>query len=179
MSQRGLEYDEPVTDLTRDAYFVPETKRVAVLFDELRQTGNQVAIAVDEFGGLAGLVTLKRLSEEVVGPVGEEGIGAQEEYEAIDRNTFQVEGGMSIDEVNEELEIDLPTGEFETIAGFALEVLGHIPAQGEQFEYGTLHFEIVEMDALKIETIRVTMQSAGGAARVEADPGQARGDGAQ
>ena len=81
----------------------PETKPIAELFDELRQWGNQMAIAVDEYGGLAGMVTLKRLSEEVVGPVGEEGQGPEEEYEAIDRNTFQVDGGMSIEEANEEL----------------------------------------------------------------------------
>jgi putative hemolysin len=177
MSTRGIDYDGSVTDLTRDAHYVPETKRISELFDELRRSGNQMAIAVDEFGGLAGLVTLKRLSEEVVGPVGEEGMAPEEEYETIDKDTFQVDGGMSIDEVNEELEIDLPSGDFETIAGFALEVLGHIPAEGEQFDYGSLSFEITQMDALKIETIRVTRTpDAGSGDRDETDTGQARGD---
>ena len=177
MSTRGIDYESSVTDLTRDAHYVPETKRISELFDELRQSGNQMAIAVDEFGGLAGLVTLKRLSEEVVGPVGEEGVAPEEEYEAIDKNTFQVDGGMSIDEVNEELEIDLPSGDFETIAGFALDTLGHIPAEGEQFEYGPLSFEITLMDALKIETIRVTRTpDVGSGDQIEADTGQARGD---
>ena len=180
MSTRGIDYDGSVTDLTRDAHYVPETKRISELFDELRQSGNQMAIAVDEFGGLAGLVTLKRLSEEVVGPVGEEGAAPEEEYEAIDKNTFQVDGGMSIDEVNEELEIDLPPGDFETIAGFALDILGHIPAEGEQFEYGPLSFEITLMDALKIETIRVTKTpDVGSGDQVETDTGQARGDSTQ
>lgn len=177
MSTRGIDYDSSVTDLTRDAHYVPETKRISELFDELRQSGNQMAIAVDEFGGLAGLVTLKRLSEEVVGPVGEEGEAPEEEYETIDKNTFQVDGGMSIDEVNEELGIDLPSGDFETIAGFALDTLGHIPAEGEQFEYGSLSFEITLMDALKIETIRVTRTpDVGSGDQIEADTGQARGD---
>ena len=177
MSTRGIDYDGSVTDLTRDAHYVPETKRISELFDELRQSGNQMAIAVDEFGGLAGLVTLKRLSEEVVGPIGEEGVAPEEEYETIDKDTFQVDGGMSIDEVNEELEIGLPSGDFETIAGFALEVLGHIPAEGEQFDYGLLSFEITQMDALKIETIRVTRTpDAGSGDQDETDTGQARGD---
>jgi len=177
MSTRGIDYDGSVTDLTRDAHYVPETKRISELFDELRQSGNQMAIAVDEFGGLAGLVTLKRLSEEVVGPVGEEGMAPEEEYETIDKDTFQVDGGMSIDEVNEELEIGLPSGDFETIAGFVLEVLGHIPAEGEQFDYGPLSFEITQMDALKIETIRVTRTpDAGSGDQDETDTGQARGD---
>ncbi len=156
MSAKGMGLDDPATDVMRDAYFVPETKRAAELFDELRRSGNQMAIVVDEFGGVAGLVTLKTLLEEVVGPVGEEGSGPQDEYESIDRNTFQVDGGMSIDEVNEELGIDLPEGDFETIAGFALAALGHIPVQGEQFEFANLRLEITEMNGLKIEAVKVT-----------------------
>ena len=180
MSAQGIDDGEPVTDVIRDSYFVPETKRIAELFDELRQSGNQMAIAADEYGGLAGLVTLKRLSEEVVGPVGEEGEAPEEEYEAIDRDTFQVDGGMSVDEANEELQINLPEGDFETIAGFALDVLGRIPAEGEQFEYGKLRFEITSMDNLKIGTIKVTRTlSIEEGASVEADTGKARRDAAE
>lgn len=156
MSSERLDFDDPVTDIIRDAYFVPETKPIAELFHELRHSGNQMAIAVDEYAGLAGMVTLKRLSEEVVGPVGEEGMGPEEEYEAIDRNTFQVDGGMSIEEANEELGLVLPEGEYETIAGFVLEILGHIPAVGDRFEYHDLRFAVIEMDNLKIEAVRVT-----------------------
>ena len=177
MSTKGINLDDSVTEVIRDAYFMPETKRIAELFGELRQSGNQMAIAVDEYGGLAGLVTLKRLSEEVVGPVGEEGEGPEEEFEAIDQNTFQVDGGMSIDEANEELDIDLPEGDFETVAGFALDVLGHIPVAGERFEFGDLSFEIIEMTELKIETIKVTKtEASGGDGRIETDPGAARRD---
>ena len=180
MSTRGITPSDPVTAAIRDAFYVPETKRIAKLFDELRHSGNQMAIAVDEYGGLAGLVTLKRLSEEVVGPVGEEGAGPEEEYETIDENTFQIEGGMDIDEVNEELGIALPEGDFETIAGFVLDVLGHIPQEREQFEYQNLRFEIVRMQDLKIETIKVTRtQAIESGARIETDTGQARGDSAE
>ena len=180
MSTKGINYDDSVTEVIRDAYFVPETKRIAELFNELRQSGNQMAIAVDEYGGLAGLVTLKRLSEEVVGPVGEEGEGPEEEYEAIDRYTYQVDGGMSIDEANEELGVNLPEGDFETIAGFALDVLGHIPTEGERFEYGDLTFEITQMSELKIETVKVTKaQTTESGAQIEADTGTPRGDTAE
>ncbi len=172
MSSEGIDFDDPVTDMIRDAHFVPETKPIAELFDELRQSGNQMAIAVDEYGGLAGLVTLKRLSEEVVGPVGEEGEGPEEEYEAIDLNTFQVDGGMSIEEANEELVLRLPEGEYETIAGFVLEILGHIPVVGERFEYRNLRFAVIEMDNLKIEAVRVTRsRPVEDGAAVETDTG--------
>ena len=174
ISAKGMKLEDPITDVIRDAYFVPETKRIAELFDELRHSGNQLAIAVDEYAGLAGLVTLKRLSEEVVGPVGEEGRAPEEEYEAIDRNTFQVDGGMSIDEVNEELGINLPEGDFETIAGFLLDALGHIPTEGEQYESDNLKLEVTEMKELKIEAVRVTKTEApAGGAPVETDSGQA------
>ena len=156
MSRRQLSPDEVVTELIRDAYYVPETKRIAELFDELRQTGNQMAIAIDEYGGIAGIVTLKRLLEEVAGRVGEEGASPEEEYEAIGTGTFQVDGGMSIDEVKEELGIELGQGEYETVAGFVLDVLGHIPAQGEQFQHGRLKVEVTEMRDLKIETVKMT-----------------------
>ena len=156
LAEGGIPQDGSVTEVIRDAYFVPETKRIAELFDELRLSGNQIAIAVDEYGGMAGLVTLKRLLEEVMGRVGEEGAQLEEEYEAIDEHTFQVEGGMDIDQVNEELGINLPEGEFETIAGFVLDHLGHIPSEGEQLEHGGIKLEVTQMNALKIETIKVT-----------------------
>ena len=157
MAQTDLRYQDSVTEAIRDTYFVPETKRISDLFEELRTTGNQIALVIDEFGGVTGLVTLKRLLEVVVGPVGEEGESPEEEFRAIDENTFHVEGGMSVQEANEEMNIELPQGDdYETIAGFALYVLGHIPAKGEQFEYDNLTFEILDMQDLRIEEIRVT-----------------------
>ena len=80
----------------------------------------------------------------------------EDEYKAIDEYTFHVEGGMDIEEVNQEIGIELPDGEYETLAGFVLDVLGHIPDEGEQFDFGDLKFEILEMQDLKIEEISVT-----------------------
>lgn len=156
LASRALTHDEPVTDFVRDVYFVPETKRIAELFEEARRAGNQMAIAIDEFGGIAGLVTVKSLLEEVVGRVGEEGLSPEEEYEAIGANTFQIDGGMSIDEAMEELGIEFPEGEFDTVAGFVLDVLGHIPTHGEQFEYRDLKMEVTRMEGLRIGTIKLT-----------------------
>lgn len=152
----GMDMGDIVTEVLRDPLFVPETKRTAELFEEMRKDGHQMAIIVDEYGGLAGLVTLKRLSEEVVGAHGEEGAAPEEEYESLDDNTFQVEAAMSIDEANEDLGLNLPSGEFDTLAGFVLDRLGHIPREGETLEYEDLKIEVIEMRALKIETVKVT-----------------------
>ena len=175
MANEGVDYNASATDVQREAYFVPETKRISELFDELRQSGHQMAIVIDEFGGVAGLVTLKSLLEVVVGPVGEEGEAPEEEFRAIDENTFHVEGGMSIQEANQELEIELPEGEFETIAGFVLETLGHIPVVNEEFEHENLKFEIIDMQGLRIEEIKITKsETREGGESGEFDTGQAR-----
>lgn len=156
MAQRGLEYEESVGGMVREAMFVPETKPVAELFDELRQSGNQMAVVVDEHGSLAGIVTLKQLSEKVMGRTGEEGAGPKTEYDLVTRDTFRVEGRMAIDEANDALGLDLPEGDYETVAGFALEILGRIPAEGDQFEYGSLAFRVTQMEGLRIRAIEVT-----------------------
>ena len=158
----GLKYDDSITEVIRDAYFVPETKRVPDLFGEMRAVGSQMALVIDEFGGVSGLVTLKSLLEVLVGPFGEEGESPEDEYRAIDENTFIVEGGMSILEVNQQTILELPDGDYETIAGFALYVLGNIPSQGERFEYGSMTMEITRMAGLKIEEIRVTVSEPAG-----------------
>ena len=156
LAVNGLTDEDSVTDVIRDVHFVPETKGIAQLFDELRQSGNQMAIAVDEFGGVAGLVTLKQLIEDVMGRVGEEGIGAEEEMTLVGQDTYEVDGGMSIDEARDRLELDIEEGDFETVAGWALERLGHIPTQGESFEADGVAAEIISMDNLKIEALRLT-----------------------
>ena len=156
LAVNGLTDEDSVTDVIRDVHFVPETKRIAELFDELRMSGNQMAMAVDEFGGVAGLVTLKQLIEDVVGRVGEEGVGTEEEMTLVGRDTYEVDGGMSIDEARDRLELDIEEGDFETVAGWALERLGHIPSAGETFDADGFTVEIIEMDNLKIETLRLT-----------------------
>jgi len=156
MASKTITDQEPLTDFVRDVYFVPETKRIAELFEETRRAGNQMAVAIDEFGGIAGLVTAKSLLEEVVGRVGEEGLSPEEEYEVIGTDTFQIEGSMSIDEATAELGIVLPEGEYDTVAGFVLEILGHIPNQGEQFEYRDLKIEITRMENLRVGAIKLT-----------------------
>ena len=148
--------DYPVTGLLRPVDFVPDTKLVGTLFREMQKVGSQMALAVDEFGGIAGLVTLKQLMEEIVGPVGEEGMQPEVEYETIDENTFHIDGGMQIEEANEELGLDLPKGDYETVAGFILEALGHIPTEGEQFRHNGLRLVVTQVRGMRIEKVMVT-----------------------
>lgn len=154
----GADPDETALAEAKPVRFAPETKRMDELFKEMRLSGDQIAMVVDEYGGVAGLVTLKRLVEGIVGKVEEEGeeqSGAQE-IAAGDERAFEVAGGLSISDANEQLALGLPAGEYETVAGFLLERLGRIPDEGAEISYGGLHFTILEMRGVRIARARVT-----------------------
>ena len=148
-----------VDDLVRPAYFTPETKHINELFAEMRDKNYRMCVVVDEFGGTAGIVSLSRLVEEIVGPVGDELAAVEKEYEAINAYTFQIDGSMRIEEVNEEMDLQLPEGDYETVAGFVLHLLGHIPKRGEQLRYKDLKLVITKMRGVKIEEILLTKEA--------------------
>lgn len=155
LGQPGIRLGDIVTDLElRAAHFVPETKSVAETFAEMQQGGYGLTLAVDEFGGIAGLVTMKQMLEVIVGQV-EEGVAPQQEYTAVDDNTFQVNAGMSILQANESLNLDLPEGEYQTVAGFILDRLGYIPEIGEIVEYENLKMTVRAMNGVRIEMVEV------------------------
>jgi len=148
-----------VDDLIRPAYFTPETKHINELFTEMRDQNRRMSVVVDEFGGTAGVVSLSRLVEEIVGPVGDELAAVEKEFEVINEYTFQVDGGMRIEEANEEMGLELPEGDYETVAGFVLSLLGNIPTPNEQLRYRGLKMVITEMRGPKIEKILLTKES--------------------
>ena len=147
-----------IDEMVRPAYFAPETKRINELFGEMRDKNFRMCVVVDEFGGTAGIVSLSRLVEEIVGPVGDELSQIEKEYEVINEYTFQIDGSMRIEEVNEEMELELPEGDYETVAGFVLHLLGHIPRTNEQLKYKDMKLVITEMKGLKIEKILLTRE---------------------
>jgi len=151
--------ESTINDLVRPAYFAPESKHIDELFVEMRDNNYRMAVVVDEYGGTAGIVSLTRLVEEIVGEVGDELAGLEKDYEIINDYTFQIDGSMRIDEANEEMELDLPEGEdYETVAGFILSLLGHIPRRNEQLRYRGLKIVITEMKGQKIEKILLTRE---------------------
>jgi putative hemolysin len=154
----NIQHDSSIDKLARRAYFVPESKPIAELFTELQESGGQMAIVVDEFGGTAGLVTLEKLLEEIVGEFGDELARVRTTFETIDENSFQIDGSMRLDDANEKLELELPEGDYETVAGFVLNLLGRIPKEGEQLKYHNLKLVITEMKGVKIERILVTKE---------------------
>ena len=152
-----LHSQDNVTGLLRPGYFVPETKAVGSTFAEMQQGGYGIVLTVDEFGGIAGLVTLEQLLEVIVGQVGEEGTGPEEVYAAVDKDTFRLDAGASISEINEKLDLSLPEGDYQTVAGFILDQLGRIPEVGEVIEYRDLYLTIKVMDGVRIEEVELRL----------------------
>ncbi len=148
-----MELEDSVTELLRDPYFVPETKTVADTFSEMQQGGHGLVLTVDEFGGIAGLVTLKQNLSVIVGQVDEERDEEAEEYSEIDESTYRLNASMTIISANERLNLDLPEGDYQTVAGFILDQLGYIPEAGEILEYGSLTLTVRSMNGVRIEEV--------------------------
>ena len=158
LAKGNINNQSVIDELIRPAYFTPETKRINELFAEMQAKNYRMTVVVDEFGGTAGIVSLSGLVEEIVGPVGDELAAVEKEYEVINEHTFQIDGGMRVEEANEEMNLELPEGDYETVAGFVLHLLGHIPKQGEQLRYKGLKLVITKMRGLKIEEILLTKE---------------------
>jgi len=150
-----LNKSKTVTRLMRTALFTPETKLLDDLFEDMQQSGHKIALAVDEFGGIAGLITLTRMIEQIVGRSGEEGRRPEQRFVEINENTYMVDGGMPIDEANSELNLDIPEGEYETLAGFFLEHLQSIPQIDTRIRFGNSRFQVIEMNDKRISRLRI------------------------
>jgi len=148
--------ERDVEAVMRPAEYIPETKLVGELFREMQAKGVQMAIAIDEHGGTAGIVTLEQLLEEMVGVVRDEAGEAEEEIREIDETNVQIDGGVSVAEARDELGVEIPDGPYDTIAGFVLHELGHIPEEGEVVALDGGRFTVLEMKGPKVELLKYT-----------------------
>lgn len=142
-------------DLMRDVRFVPETKGSKVLLQEFLSTSSSIAIAIDEYGGTAGLITREDLLEELFGDIQDEFDMEDDELQQVGPGTFLVSGSTPLDTFTEKTGIMLPGGEYETLAGYLLEHVGRIPEAKERFTFDTCHFTIERATAHRIERVRV------------------------
>jgi putative hemolysin len=146
-----------ISTILRPAYFVPETKNIDALFKELQVTNNHMAILIDEYGGFSGIATIEDLIEEVMGNIFDEYDEEDDGIKKIDSNTYIVDGLTSIDDINELLDIDLPSDDFDTIGGFVITLLGSIPKEDENnvIEYENITFKIEKLTEKRIEKLKI------------------------
>jgi CBS domain containing-hemolysin-like protein len=147
----------PWTSLLRDPYFVPETKPVDVLLQEFQATRNHMAIVLDEYGGVAGVVTMEDVLEEIVGEIVDEyDKDLVDGIREIDERTAEALGRVHIDEINERLAVELPEDDdYDTIGGFVFSQLGHVPVPGEQLVWQNVRLTVLEATRRRIERVRI------------------------
>jgi magnesium and cobalt exporter, CNNM family len=151
---RGIE-NVHIEELLRPAHFVPETKDLAPLLAEFRRTNQHMAIVVDEYGSVQGIVTLEDLLEELVGEIEDEYDLPDDSLTRIDEHTVRVDGTYPIDDFNEQFKTELPKDDYHTLAGFVFGALGRAPETGDEVVWNGLRFGVIEVEGNRIEQLDV------------------------
>ena len=148
-------------DILRPAVFVPESKRLNVLLKDFRSSRNHMAIVIDEYGGVAGLVTIEDVLEQIVGEIDDEHDDADAaNIRRHGYHRYSVSGLTPISDFNEFFESDLNVDQFDTIAGFVTHEMGHLPERGEEVMVGHFQFKVISANSRRINNLQVTVLSA-------------------
>ncbi len=146
---------ESLKSVMREVVFVPETKKTLETLNELLEKRLSIAIVVDEFGGTAGLITVEDIIEEMLGEIRDEYDEEEEVLKKIDETSYVISGRVEIDRINEEFELQIPEGDYETIGGFILTNIGRIPSRGEIIDILPYKIQILYSDKTKVDLIKV------------------------
>lgn len=144
-----------INSIMKEVIFVPDTKKCLEMLNEFLEQGISIAIAVDEFGGTAGVVTVEDIIEELFGEIRDEYDVEEDVCKKVDELTYVISGKVEIDFINEEYEIDIPQGDYETIGGYITSNLGRIPKQGETISLDHFKILILRSDTTKISLIKL------------------------
>lgn len=147
--------DVTLDALKRPATFVPESKRISFLMQEFQKEKKHLAIVVDEFGGVAGLVTIEDLLEEIVGEIQDEYDQEEAEIRQTKDDSWEVAAKIDLDELTEEIDVEFPEDNYETLGGFMFHLFGRVPVPGESQKYQNVNFTIVNADERRIEVVRI------------------------
>ena len=154
MNDRGIAGVQ-IEEILRPPYIVPETKDIAALLTEFRRTNQHMAIVVDEYGDMEGIVTLEDVIEEIVGEIEDEFDLPDESVERLDDGRIRIDGTFPIDDFNEEFGTELPIEDYHTMGGYVFGLLGRAPEQGDQIEEDGLRLTVVDLEGTRIERLEV------------------------
>jgi putative hemolysin len=152
------ETNQKAIDIARPTYFVPETKPIDELLPEMQKAKTPMAIVINEYGGLAGLVTIEDLVEEIVGEIEDEDepeTGADEADIVEEASGVVARGHVEVGKIERRFDVELATDDFTTVAGLVINELGHLPAVGEEITFRGLRFEVVEADERRVSRVRI------------------------
>jgi putative hemolysin len=153
LHDRGIEQVD-LGELVRAPFVVPETKDLGALLADFRRTKQHMAIVVDEYGAMEGIVTLEDVLEEIVGEIEDEYDLPDESVERLDERTILIGGTFPIDDFNEQFGTGLPAEDYHTVAGFVFGQLGRAPAEGDEVVWDSVRFEVVEVEGSRIERLQ-------------------------
>ncbi|MBN2542224.1 HlyC/CorC family transporter [bacterium] len=145
-------------NILREAYYVPEAKRIRDLLREMREEKIHIAIVVDEYGGTAGLVTMEDLIEEIIGEIQDEYDEEEKIINRLSHNAFSIQAKIPITELNDRLNISIPNDEADTLGGLIYQIAEAIPREGEKFEYGNLLFIVEKIIRRRIAWVKVIIK---------------------
>jgi putative hemolysin len=168
-AERLGEGDHSLTEFVRPARFVPENKPVNRLMREMQADKFHLALVADEYGALAGLITLEDCLEELVGEIVDEHDEEDTEVQPLPDGNYSVDGGMSISDLNDLLDLGLPDDHWETVAGFIFGTLEHVPVAGECVVQEGWRFTVTEVEGRRIRRVRVSLESDVDVSSSEAD----------
>jgi CBS domain containing-hemolysin-like protein len=157
LREHGM-HEVKIEDIIRPAHIVPETKDLAALLAEFRRTNQHMAIVVDEYGEMEGIVTLEDLLEEIVGDIEDEFDLPDESVEQVDDDTIRIDGTFPIDDFNERFHTELPVEDYHTMAGFVFGLLGRAPEVGDDISHDGMRFDVLEVEGSRINKIAVTFE---------------------
>ncbi len=146
----------PVGEVIRPVLYLPASKRVLAVLSEMRREGHHLAIVVDEYGGTAGIVTLEDLVEELIGDIRDEYDVEDSQARRLHGGALEVDGLLNIDDFADETGVELPEGPYETVAGYLMAVLGHLPQVGETIVVSGHRLSVTEVDGRRVARVRVT-----------------------
>ena len=151
-----------VDEIVRDAYIIPETKDLAAMLTEFRRTNQHMAIVVDEYGAMQGIVTLEDLLEEIVGEIEDEFDLPDESIERVDDDTIRIAGTFPIDDFNEQFGSELTDEDYHTVGGFVFGLLGRAPEAGDSVDFDGMRFDVLEVEGSRILKIAVNFMERHG-----------------
>jgi magnesium and cobalt transporter len=152
------ESDSDIRGMLRPAVFIPESKRLNVLLKEFRSNRNHIAIVVDEYGGVAGIVTIEDVLEQIVGDIEDEYDFDETEDNIIREHdgVFRVKAGTEIEDFNQTLGAHFSDEEFDTVGGLVVSRFGHLPKRGESVKFDGFNFSVLRADSRRLHAVRVT-----------------------
>jgi CBS domain containing-hemolysin-like protein len=155
-----MHHDEfDLEKIIRKAYFVPESKRIDTLLREFKRRHLHIAIAIDEYGGVSGIVTMEDIIEEIVGDIQDEFDNEREDILPLGENIWLCDARVDLDDLNDTIHSDFPTDDFDTLGGFVFDLFGKIPVKYEKVSWNKYEFIVQDMEGHRINVIKVLLRA--------------------